>query len=107
MYGYFYLTNPINKEDVKILEQYLGIIRWPSMVFRLANDFGTSSEEVKRGDVPKSIQCYMHETGCSEEVARVYIRNILYELAKKMNKETLMVEMSFKSFGVTALKLTI
>ncbi|KAL8499824.1 hypothetical protein ACS0TY_019711 [Phlomoides rotata] len=46
MYGYFYFTNPINKEDVKILEQYLGIIRWPSMVFRLANDFGTSSVRI-------------------------------------------------------------
>ncbi|KAL8495048.1 hypothetical protein ACS0TY_019270 [Phlomoides rotata] len=105
MYGFFCLTNPIKKEDVNILEQYPGIIRWPSMVFRLADDFGTSSEEVKRGDVPKSIQCYMHETGCSEEVARVYIRNMIYELAKKMNKETLMAEKSFKSFGVTALNL--
>nr|QZL13763.1 terpene synthase 1 [Colquhounia coccinea var. mollis] len=105
MYGYFCLTNPINKEDVQILEQYPGIVRWPSMVFRLADDFGTSSEEIKRGDVPKSIQCYMHETGCSEEDARVYIKNLIYELWKKMNKEILLAEEPFKNVGATAMNL--
>ncbi|KAL8499820.1 hypothetical protein ACS0TY_019707 [Phlomoides rotata] len=105
MYGFFCLTNNINKEDVETLEQYPGIVRWPSMVFRLADDFGTSSEEGKKGDVPKSVQCYMHETGCSEEEARAYIKNMIYEFGKKTNKETLMAEKPFKSFGVTALNL--
>ncbi|KAG6392289.1 hypothetical protein SASPL_146503 [Salvia splendens] len=65
-YGYF-TTNPINQMELKRLEQYPGIIRWPSTVLRLADELGTSSGEMKRGDVPKSIQCYMMlRGGCSQ-----------------------------------------
>ncbi|KAL8520676.1 hypothetical protein ACS0TY_011283 [Phlomoides rotata] len=62
-------------------------------------------EEIKRGDVPESIQCYMYETGCCEEEARVYIRNLIYELWKMMNKEILLAEEPFKKFCITALNL--
>ena len=41
-YGYF-TTNPINDKELKSLEQYPGIIRWPATVLRLADDLGTSS----------------------------------------------------------------
>ncbi|KAJ8485843.1 hypothetical protein OPV22_018328 [Ensete ventricosum] len=53
------------------------IARWSSMIFRLCDDLGTSTDELERGDVPKSIQCYMHETGVSEEVARGHIRVLI------------------------------
>ncbi|EFH51544.1 hypothetical protein ARALYDRAFT_904756 [Arabidopsis lyrata subsp. lyrata] len=33
-------------------------------------DLGTSTDELARGDVLKSVQCYMHETGASQEEAR-------------------------------------
>ena len=42
---------------------------------------------MKRGDVPKSIQCYMHETGASEEEAREHIRGLISATWVKMNKE--------------------
>ncbi|KAF2293436.1 hypothetical protein GH714_001779 [Hevea brasiliensis] len=45
------------------------------------------ADELKRGDVPKSIQCYMHETGASEAKARDHIRFLIGETWKKMNKE--------------------
>ena len=40
---------------------------------------------MKRGDVPKSIQCYMHETGDCEEVSRKYINDMMRQIWKKLN----------------------
>ena len=34
-------------------------------------------DELERGDVSKSIQCYMHETGVSEDAARRHIRGLI------------------------------
>ncbi|KAA8536400.1 hypothetical protein F0562_028878 [Nyssa sinensis] len=45
------------------------------------------TDELKRGDVPKSIQCYMHETGVSEKDAREHIRFLISETWKKMNED--------------------
>jgi (-)-alpha-terpineol synthase len=44
-------------------------------------------DELERGDIPKSIQCYMNETGASEEDARDYIRSLISATWKKMNEE--------------------
>ncbi|XXG83142.1 hypothetical protein AAC387_Pa10g0967 [Persea americana] len=62
------------------------VIKWSSMILRLCNDLGTSSDEVARGDVPKSIQCYMYEAGVSESVARDHIKYLIAEAWKKMNE---------------------
>lgn len=43
-------------------------------------------EEMARGDVPKSIQCYMHENGATEEEARRYVKSVMSENWKKLNK---------------------
>ncbi|KAK6124001.1 hypothetical protein DH2020_042249 [Rehmannia glutinosa] len=102
-HAYFSITNPINKKELRSLEQYPGIIRWPPMVFRLADDLGTS-DEMKKVDVPKSIQCYMNETGCSEEDAREYIKHLIHATLKKMSKDILM-EKPFKDFGTAAMNL--
>nr|G0Y7D2.1 RecName: Full=Alpha-thujene synthase, chloroplastic; AltName: Full=Terpene synthase 2; Short=LcTPS2; Flags: Precursor [Litsea cubeba]AEJ91555.1 alpha-thujene synthase [Litsea cubeba] len=62
------------------------LIKWSSMIFRLCDDLATSSDEVARGDVPKSIQCYMYEAGVSESVARDHIKYLIDEAWKKMNE---------------------
>ena len=49
--------------------------------------YSLTQDELKRGDVPKSIQCYMHETGASEEDAREYIKCLIGETWKKMNED--------------------
>ncbi|KAA8536396.1 hypothetical protein F0562_028874 [Nyssa sinensis] len=87
VHAYFLFTNPITNKALECLDKYHNIIRWSSMILRLANDLGTSSDELKRGDVPKSIQCYMHETGASEEDAREHIRFLISETWKKMNED--------------------
>ncbi|KAM0003736.1 putative lyase [Helianthus debilis subsp. tardiflorus] len=63
------------------------VVQCSALILRLADDLGTSMAELKRGDVPKSIQCYMHETGASEEKARGYIKNLIMDTWKKLNKE--------------------
>ncbi|PIM97305.1 Exo-alpha-bergamotene synthase [Handroanthus impetiginosus] len=103
-YAYFSSTNPINKKELQNLEQYSCIIRWPSIVLRLTDDLGTTKDEIKKGDVPKSIQCYMHETSCSEEDAREYVKHLIDVTLKRMNKDILL-ENPVKDFSATAMNL--
>lgn len=55
----------------------------------------TDQDELERGDVPKSIQCYMNETGASEEDAREYIRSLISDTWKKMNEEVVAANSPF------------
>ncbi|KAL8499818.1 hypothetical protein ACS0TY_019706 [Phlomoides rotata] len=105
LYCYICVANPIKHKELQSLEQYPSIIHSPTMISRLADDLGTSSDEIKRGDNPKSIQCYMHETGCSEEDARKYIIKLIEELWKKMNKEILKSEEPIRTYGPIAMNL--
>nr|BBO53754.1 putative (R)-limonene synthase [Scoparia dulcis] len=85
--AFFLLEDPIKEEILQSLYKYHDIIRCSSMILRLANDLGTSPHEMERGDVPKSIQCYMNETGASEMEAREHIKSLICETWKEMNKE--------------------
>ena len=42
---------------------------------------------MKRGEVPKSIQCYMDETGATEEDAKEHIKYLIGETWKKINED--------------------
>uniref|UniRef100_A0A6N2LI54 Isoprene synthase, chloroplastic n=1 Tax=Salix viminalis TaxID=40686 RepID=A0A6N2LI54_SALVM len=85
VHAYFYVSSQTEEEASHFIEEYPDIIRWSSMIFRLADDLATSSDELKRGDVSKSIQCYMHETKVSEEKARDHIKNLIGNTWKKIN----------------------
>ncbi|KAI3840317.1 hypothetical protein MKW92_008793 [Papaver armeniacum] len=61
------------------------LIRWSSIILRLADDLGTSKDELKRGDVAKSVECYMHETGVSESIAREHMQHLIRASWEKMN----------------------
>ncbi|KAG6701058.1 hypothetical protein I3842_08G145300 [Carya illinoinensis] len=86
-HAYCFTTVPMTKETLASMEDNTNVSYWSSMILRLANDLGTSSIELKRGDIPKSIQCYMNETGASEKDAREHIRYLISEAWKKMNEE--------------------
>ncbi|KDP35323.1 hypothetical protein JCGZ_09482 [Jatropha curcas] len=105
VHGYFLLKTPITTDALKALNEYPSIIRWSSMILRLADDLGTSSDELKRGDVPKSIQCYMHETGASEAKAREHIQDLISKIWKKMNKERVVDSLFSKTFIGIAINL--
>ncbi|XVF15081.1 hypothetical protein REPUB_Repub09cG0118500 [Reevesia pubescens] len=83
----YLVTNSTRKECLDYCNEYSDVIYCSSIILRLANDLGTSSDELKRGDIPKSIQCYMHETGASEEEARQHIRKLIDSAWKKMNAD--------------------
>ncbi|OIT26964.1 PREDICTED: (-)-camphene/tricyclene synthase, chloroplastic-like [Nicotiana attenuata] len=83
--AFFFVTNPITKEALEYLSKYPDIIRWSATIIRLADDLATTSDEMKRGDVAKSIQCYMNEKAVSEEDARKHISSLIKETWKLIN----------------------
>ncbi|KAK9214412.1 hypothetical protein WN944_006404 [Citrus x changshan-huyou] len=85
MSAYLSGTNPIIQKELEFLESNPDFVHWSCKIFRLQDDLGTSSDEIQRGDVPKSIQCYMHETGASEEVAREHIKDMMRQMWRKVN----------------------
>ncbi|KAF8364597.1 hypothetical protein HHK36_033432 [Tetracentron sinense] len=87
VHAYFFLGIKITKEALECLMEYPNLVRWSNLVVRFADDLGTSTDELERGDVPKSIQCYMHESGVSEETAREHIKHLIRDTMKKMNKD--------------------
>nr|WBW04461.1 terpene synthase [Ficus pandurata] len=85
--SYFIITNPITEEALNCFEELPNLFRHSGLICRLANDLGTSSHELQRGDVGKAVQCYMQESGVSEEEAREHINFLIREEWKKMNEE--------------------
>ncbi|XP_078160847.1 monoterpene synthase 8, chloroplastic-like [Carex rostrata] len=66
---------------------YPDIVRYSSLNFRLYNDLATSSEEVMRGDVEKSIQCTMRDKSVTESVARQEIMEMILKYWTSLNGE--------------------
>ncbi|KAJ8460704.1 hypothetical protein OPV22_033630 [Ensete ventricosum] len=64
------MSEDLTEEALRSICKYQDFARWSSMLYRLYNDLATSKAELARGDVSKSIQCYMHERNVSEDVAR-------------------------------------
>ncbi|XP_015062510.1 (-)-camphene/tricyclene synthase, chloroplastic-like [Solanum pennellii] len=95
LHAFIFLTNPITKEALESLNKNPDIIRRCAMINRFVDDLGTSSYELKRGDVPKSIQCYMNDTGVSEEEARKHINLLIKETWEVMNKDQISKQVLF------------
>ncbi|XP_047339818.1 terpene synthase 10-like [Impatiens glandulifera] len=88
IHGYFFSacpSHPITEEGLKAVTNYDDIIKWPSMIVRLVNDLATSKNELKRGDILKSVQIHMHETSVSEEEAQQHIKKLVRKAWKKIN----------------------
>ncbi|CAA2975163.1 terpene synthase 10-like [Olea europaea subsp. europaea] len=73
---YLALNNFINEMAYDVLREK-GIVIIPYL---------RKVDELGRGDVPKSIQCYMNETGASEDESRKHIRFLICKTWKKINK---------------------
>nr|WBW04264.1 terpene synthase [Ficus altissima] len=85
--AFFVLESPITKEALEIFDAgYPSIIRQSSLIIRFANDLATDSFEKKKGDAPTSIECYMHETGVSEDEARRHVLSLMSEAWKQLNE---------------------
>ncbi|KAH6781338.1 hypothetical protein C2S51_006631 [Perilla frutescens var. frutescens] len=90
---FFGVTDSITMETVESLFKYHDLIRCSSTLVRLADDLATSL--VSRGDVPKSIQCYMNDNNASEEEARRHVRWLIAETWKEMNVEMVSADSPF------------
>jgi len=106
-HSYSTQSNPVSKAGFEFFESHPEFIRSASTILRLADDLGTSTAELERGDNLKSIQCYMHETGVSEEKAREHIHYLISETWKKMNEERVMKDYPFnQTFVDTVLNIS-
>ena len=53
---------------------------------------------MKRGDAPKSIECYMNEAGVSEDEARQHVKYLIREAWKQLNEDRLENSLFSRSF---------
>ncbi|KAJ4762477.1 Terpene synthase [Rhynchospora pubera] len=67
------------KELEKFSSGYPDIVQYSSMNLRLYDDLATSSDELDRGDVSKSVQCYMNDKGVTEFIARKDIKEMIWK----------------------------
>ncbi|CAF2002447.1 unnamed protein product [Brassica napus] len=81
------------------------VVRCSAIVLRLANDLATSQDELARGDVLKSVHCYMHETGASEKEARAHVQQMISDTWNEMNYET-KIALVPRGFVEAAMNLT-
>nr|AUG98170.1 terpene synthase [Trachyspermum ammi] len=86
LYSYICAEDPIKKEEIEFIEGLPDVVRLACEILRLADDYGTSSAELKRGDVPSSIQCYMSDNGVSEDVARAHLMDLMRKKWAQVNK---------------------
>ncbi|KAI4347945.1 hypothetical protein L6164_008715 [Bauhinia variegata] len=90
IHNYFLGANPITMEALACFEQdYPNIVYLSQMIFRLTDDLGTCLREIRVGDVPKSIECYMNENCVSESEAKKHVRSLIDQTWKKMNEDVL------------------
>ncbi|XP_042377334.1 terpene synthase 10-like [Zingiber officinale] len=85
LFNAYCVGKDLTEEALKSFPSYHEITRSASTLARLYDDMGTSTDELERGDVPKYVQCYMHEKGVSEEVARREIRELMRKYWRELN----------------------
>nr|AUG98171.1 terpene synthase [Trachyspermum ammi] len=87
--AYFLTSEKITVEALDFIDKVPSVMWCPSILVRLTNDLGTSSHELARGDNLKAVQCYMNDTGASEEMSRKHVDNLVHETWKILNKDLL------------------
>ncbi|CAM8994967.1 unnamed protein product [Rhodiola kirilowii] len=102
LHGHIFDSTPSVRNQEMYLETYPKIMKWACIIIRLADDLGTSPDEMERGDTPKAIQCYMNDTGASEQAARKHVEGLMREAWKKFNN-CVMKEKTLSPEGVKTL----
>ncbi|XP_028802769.1 tricyclene synthase TPS4, chloroplastic-like [Neltuma alba] len=104
-HAYFFLNHSFSKESLQSLDPHHPLLRCPSVIFRLCNDLGTSKAELERGESTSSILCHMHQSGATEENSQKYVRRLVDETWKEMNKGRGIETTFSKAFVETAMSL--
>ncbi|MED6205009.1 hypothetical protein PIB30_014004 [Stylosanthes scabra] len=105
IHSFFLLNQEITEPALHSLTNYHDLLRSSSTVFRISNDLATSAEEMECGETANSITCYMNDAGDSEENARKYLRSMIEEEWKNMNRWLVMDSTFEKSFIEVAMNL--
>ncbi|KAJ0017280.1 hypothetical protein Pint_11432 [Pistacia integerrima] len=104
----------LKKSWADLCKAYLLEAKWykngytPTLEEYMANawiSIGAPLHEIARGDAPKSIYCYMHETGASEEEAHEHIQEMIVVAWMKMNRDRL-GNPYFAEFVTTAMSIS-
>nr|AXY92167.1 terpene synthase 2 [Rhodomyrtus tomentosa] len=96
--SYFLTTHKLTEEGIDYVSKIPRVMHCSAKILRLNNDLSTSSYELARGDNFKALECYMNETGASEEATREHVRNMVHEAWKQMNKDVF-EDYPFPGFG--------
>ncbi|KAF1860001.1 hypothetical protein Lal_00027850 [Lupinus albus] len=104
---YFFVQHSFINEDFVYLKEHSNIIRFSVMIVHIANDLGTYKRENETGYTPKLIQCFMNETGASEEEACEYMKSMMHTPWKKMDEEVCNSSLpeSFKYIAINIAKM--
>ncbi|XP_022845360.1 isoprene synthase, chloroplastic-like [Olea europaea var. sylvestris] len=105
VHAYFLMAKNITNESIECFNSYPALLRYPSTIFRLSSDLSSYKAETERGETANAISCYMHENGVSEEVACEYIKSLIDENWKMMNKELVSHSLFEKPFIEIAINL--
>ncbi|MQM21051.1 hypothetical protein Taro_054083 [Colocasia esculenta] len=89
VHAYLLRTTPIPHELADCLgsNQCLKLIYLSSMITRISDDLGTSRAEMERGDILKTLECFMEDSGESEDNSREHIKGLVGELWMELNEE--------------------
>ncbi|XP_010039959.2 monoterpene synthase-like [Eucalyptus grandis] len=98
LHSYFLTTDKLTKEGLDYVSKIPSVMHSSAKILRFNDDLSTSSHELARGDNSKALECYMNESGASEEVAREHIRHLVRNIWKKMNKDVF-EDYPFSGFG--------
>ncbi|XP_056171683.1 (+)-alpha-terpineol synthase-like [Syzygium oleosum] len=85
--SYFLTTDKLTEEGLDYVSKIPSVMHCSAKILRLNNDLSTSSYELARGDNFKALECYINETGASEEATREHVRHLVRETWKRMNKD--------------------
>ncbi|XP_075668632.1 putative terpene synthase 9 isoform X1 [Castanea sativa] len=77
----------LTNDSLDCIKSSSDLIYWSSLITRLSDDLGTEEAESERGDVAKSIRCYMVHEGVPEVEAKHRIKEKISYSWKKLNKE--------------------
>ncbi|EFH46395.1 lyase/ magnesium ion binding protein [Arabidopsis lyrata subsp. lyrata] len=81
------LPDHISDQTLTDVSKNHSVVRSCATILRLANDLATSTDEMARGDSPKSVQCYMYETRASEEEARGHMQSMISDSWDVINSD--------------------
>ncbi|XP_056158434.1 (+)-alpha-terpineol synthase-like [Syzygium oleosum] len=77
--SYFLTTEKLTEEGLDYVSKIPSVMHCSAKILRLNNDLSTSSYELARGDNFKVLECYINETGASEEATREHVWHLVHE----------------------------